>query len=244
MNQSMTRGIVLTAMSAMAVFVVGCGGLPHQQLDRAESALASARDAGAMRYSPEALASAEALWAETLAEVAHQQGRRAVTRTYRRAGRMADDVVQLASDAEQRALAAATALAEQAAAEIERAAAAVSSLAAAVEHVPMGRDVAEDSARMRRDLEELEAAVIEARQAFGAGDLELALSRAEGVETRAEAAVGSVEQILRHLVGVRSTAATRPESDLVPTDEASAGTAGTSEARGARPSTSRSKPQG
>jgi hypothetical protein len=179
-----------------ALFAVGCAKPPEAEIQAARAVLDSARMAEAADYAPQSLAAAEDAMAALDAELAAQQGKFALFRSYDEASAKAATVAtaarQAISDAatgKQTAMNEATDLLGQATAMVQEA-------SGLVARAPTGKGTSADIAALRADLQAAQTTLQEAQAAFDAGKYNeakakatAALSGAEQVKSAVQAAI-------------------------------------------------------
>lgn len=192
----MRRNTLLVSLAAVTIAVAagGCAQKPVDEITAATQALDQARAEGAGDYAPEAWAAAQEADAQLRAELAAQDRKFALFRSYGNAKALAADVKGKAERALQDAAAAKARMKEEATKLIADARAALADLQRALQHAPTGKGAQADLAAMRADADGVEATVAEADTALGAGDYKTAKAKAESALATIERIKGEIVQ--------------------------------------------------
>ncbi len=185
--------LVSVAVLALAVAAGGCAQKPVDEIAAATQALDQARAESAGEYAPEAWAAAQEADARLQAELAAQDKKFALFRSYGTARALAAEVEGKAEKATQEAAAAKAQMKEEATKLIADVRTALADLRQALQHAPTGKGAQADLAAMRADADGVEATLAEAENALGAGDYKTA-------KTKAESALATIERIKGEIV--------------------------------------------
>jgi len=98
--------VVVVALVAVVSLTVGCAAPPDAELAKAEAALNQAESSGAPTYAPDAWNAARDAMSAAKAEIAAQQGKFALLRSYSKAKELVAAAETKATDAEQAGVAA------------------------------------------------------------------------------------------------------------------------------------------
>lgn len=171
--------LVWLVVVALAVTAGGCARKPVDEVASATRALDQARAEHADEYAPEAWASAQEADAQLRAELAAQDKKFALFRSYGNAKTLAADVKAKAGKAVQDAAAAKARMKEEATKLIADARTALADLRQALLHAPAGKGAQADLASMRADADSVEATLAEAERTLGARDYKAARTKAK-----------------------------------------------------------------
>jgi hypothetical protein len=198
LDYSTRHGVSL--FGAAVLMLTACGSPPDAQLDSADEAMTAAADVGASEYAPEIMGAATEAQTALEAELAAQQGKFGLLRSYDHAAELADSVRVIATRASEQAAQAR----EQARVDTQTLLTEVKTelteVLALWEEAPSGKGSAADLAALRGDLDGVAVAVTEAETSFAAGNYLEARSRASSArETTASVrtALGSAIQTPR-----------------------------------------------
>jgi hypothetical protein len=177
----------------------GCGSPPQQEIDAAKAALESARSQAAQEYAPDALKAAEDAYADLEAELAAQNEKFALLRSYKTAAEKASAAAQAAQSAATAATAAKEQAKNDATAAIAAARISLQETMTMLEGAPRGKGSAVDLAAMKTDLESVDATLGEADGLIASEKYLEAMAKVEtsnaaiqGVRTQVEAAMAKV----------------------------------------------------
>jgi hypothetical protein len=184
---------VLTLGLAVVGLAAGCAQPPQAQIDAARTAVTSASDTKVSVYAPDQFASMQDAQSRLDAELAAQEAKFFITRSYAEAEKLAAEVetaakqaAEAAAVAEEQAKNDATQLIADAKAALE---AGVTTLATA----PKGKGTEADLQAMQADLDGATTALTEAETALGAMDYMEAKARAQAAKTSIDGVVAAVE---------------------------------------------------
>ena len=189
---------VVWLLVLLTALLGGCAASPSARFEALSRALAAAREGDVARWAPETLAEAEGLLAAAGEEIAQQEGRRAVVRSFRIARIMLDKVEYKLSKARIKAKWVSRVARLEAAASLGAADAELSHVRAASQKIPHSADTAEDRAGIQADLAALEADLERARGRFAEGTYVQAAKVAGAVEARGQRMAETLARSLDH----------------------------------------------
>lgn len=183
--------------------VVGCAKPPQEAVDTAKQALAQAQSAGAADYAPAALKSAQDAVDQLDAELAAQQKKFALFRSYKNAMTLA----ATAKSAGESAVAEANTGKEKARGEAEAAIAAAKQSAEEARSMlataPAGKGSQMDIEAMKNDLTGVDTSIGEADQAMQAQQYLQAKSKADAANTAAQNIKSMIDQAAQMKAGAK-----------------------------------------
>ena len=164
-----------------------CAKPPTADLQVAQNSLGEAKSAGADAYAPEAFTKAQQTFDQAKAEVAAQDGRFALLRSYGKARAL---LSQARTDADAAKLQAVTGKEQfkgSAQTALDQARLAVETAKTSLATAPVGKDSRADLEAMKGDLEGLATALSDADTAFAGGDYASAKQKGEQILEQAKA---------------------------------------------------------
>ena len=164
------------ALVAALVAVVSCGSPPQAELDAAQSALDSARQAGAETYAADAYNRAKNTLADANAKVQQSDYEAAKTAAVQ-AKSQADQAKSLAESEKAR-------IRDEAQVIVGRVSNAIGDTRVAVDGAPRGKGADGDLDQLRADLGQAEASISSARSSLGSGSFNAALEQAKSGESK------------------------------------------------------------
>lgn len=183
--RSVFRSAMLLALPVL--LAAGCAKPPTADLQVAQNSLGEAKSSGADSYAPEAFTKAQQTFDQAKAEVAAQDGRFALLRSYGKARAL---LSQARTDADAAKLQAVTGKEQfkgAAQAALDQARLAVETAKTALATAPVGKDSRADLEAMKGDLEGLATALSDADTAFAGGDYASAKQKGEQILEQAKA---------------------------------------------------------
>ncbi len=181
-----------TLALATVLALAGCASEPVEDVRAADSALEEARRLDAATYASEEWQAASDARARLDAELAAQEDRFALFRSYGQARNLALETRTAAKSAGERAIHGKQRARDEASALLAQARDAHARAQQALESAPSGKGARADLAALRADASAIETTLAEMQQAFDAEDYLTA-------KARAEAAVGASEQVIRQI---------------------------------------------
>ncbi|MBS13160.1 MAG: hypothetical protein CME19_16320 [Gemmatimonadetes bacterium] len=179
------------AFLAFVVAVVGCGSPPQVELDAAQAALDSARQAGADTYAADAYNRAKNTLADAKAK--SEQG------NYEEAKTAAVQAKDQADQAKSLAETTKTRLRDEAQAIVNRVSNAIGDARAAVDGAPRGKGADSDLDQLRADLGQAEAALGDARGSLNNGSFNSALEQAKSAESKLNQVQSAVQVAMKKI---------------------------------------------
>lgn len=183
--RSVFRSAMLLALPVL--LAAGCAKPPTADLQVAQNSLGEAKSSGADSYAPEAFTKAQQTFDQAKAEVAAQDGRFALLRSYGKARAL---LSQARTDADAAKLQAVTGKEQfkgAAQTALDQARLAVETAKTALATAPVGKDSRADLEAMKGDLEGLATALSDADTAFAGGDYASAKQKGEQILEQAKA---------------------------------------------------------
>jgi hypothetical protein len=177
---------------AVALAAGGCAEPPRSELQAAQTALESAKSAAADTYAPDSFSKAQESMVQARAELATQEGKFRLLRSYDRARQLAQKVKADADRAGQEAAVAKLQAQQDARAAIESARGALAEANAALANAPAGKDSKTDTEAMKAELTALKGLLAEAESADTGEDYARARQRATQVRDQAAAIQGDI----------------------------------------------------
>jgi hypothetical protein len=156
-------------VAAAAVLAVACAQPPVQSIDAARSAVEKATTADATDYAPAQLQEAKDSLASLDAELAAQQSKFVLTRSYDKASELASGALAAAERASAAAAAGRELARNEATIAIESLRASIVEVRQLLEQAPTGKGTAADIAAMKADLASIEGSLGEVEQSLGQG---------------------------------------------------------------------------
>ena len=161
---------------ALIMAVVSCGSPPQAELDAAQAALDTARQAGAEAYAADAYNRAKNTLADARAK--SEQGEYEAAKTAAvQAKDQADQARSLAESNKAR-------IRDEAQAIVNRLSNAIGDARAAVDGAPRGKGADDDLDQLRADLGQAGAALTDARNSLGEGNFNAALEQAKSADSK------------------------------------------------------------
>lgn len=174
------RRISLASLLVVAIAAfVGCAQAPSEDLDAARHAMDGAKSAQASDYAPEAWNAATDSQAKLEAELALQQDRSAIFRSYSKTRALAGDVKIAAERATAEAATGKAKAKQDAEAKIAEAKEAYRRAQDALAHAPKGKGTEVDLASLKSDSGGIESTMQEMQTAFDSGDYRTAAIKAQ-----------------------------------------------------------------
>ena len=194
--------IVLPALLALAL-VFGCAKPPQADIDAAKASIEAARNAGAGEYAASSLSAAEDQVAQLEAELQAQQGKFALTRSYKKA----TEIATAAKAAGEKAAADAAAGKEQARTDatnlIGQAKTVLGEAQTALDGAPKGKGTQADLEVMKADLASVSTTIADAEAALAGERFLEAKSKAQAAINSANTVKAAVEQAMAAKAGRR-----------------------------------------
>lgn len=195
--------IALPVVLVGLAMVMGCAKPPQEQIDSAKQAIENARTAGAADYAPNSLADAENAMQQLETELAAQEKKFALLRSYKNSTAMATTAVQTA----ERAVADAQAGKERTRGEAEmlitQAKTAMEEANGMLATAPAGKGSQMDIEMMKADLAGVATTLAEAEAAFQAESFMQAKAKAEAAMSAASSVKSAVEQAAAMRAGAK-----------------------------------------
>ncbi len=177
--------MTVVAILAMAAFAA-CARIPTAEIEKADSALASAKDADAAVYAPEAWNEAQDADARLRAELDAQAQASALSRSYTMATSLAEETRSAAEMAASEATSGKEKARTEASALISESETLLASLKERFDKAPKGKGTAVDLAALRSDAGSVEAELAAAKQALEEGRFMDARDKAASSRQRLE----------------------------------------------------------
>ena len=181
----------------LALGLAACAQAPKTEVDEAKHAIEQAQQAQAADYAPEAWNAAKDAEAKLDAEIAAQEQKFALTRSYKQSKELATLAKDQANKAAQQAVAGrdqakadAEALVSQAREESKKA-------AAALEAAPRGKGTEADLASLKSDNAGIDSMIEEAQRMIDSGDY-------LGAKTKAQAAIDASRDIVKEIEAAKA----------------------------------------
>jgi len=179
--------LAAAVLLALALAAGGCAEPPRLELQAAQAALDSARSSAADTYAPESFGKAQESLVQARAEIATQEGKFRLLRSYDRARQLVNKVKADADRARQEAVVAKLQAQQDARAAIDTARSALAEASATLANAPGGKDSKTDTEAMRAELAALKGLLAEAESAATGEDYTRARQRATQVRDQAAA---------------------------------------------------------
>jgi hypothetical protein len=199
MRKNLWFGLVLIAGLAL---IAGCAKAPQMDIDAARASIEAAKTAEAPEYAPRALASAQDAVSAMDAELAAQQKKFALFRSYKKAKELAaaaktagDQAAQTAATEKEKARQEATNLIAQSKAALEEA-------KAMLAKAPRGKGTQADIKALESDLAAAEMALVEVDNVFASGKFLQAKAKANA----AMAQIQNVKNAIQAAIDARTKA--------------------------------------
>lgn len=183
-----------TFVLVSALALAGCASEPVEDVRAADSALEEARRLDAVTYAADEWQAASDARARLDAELAAQEDRFALFRSYGQARNLALETRTAAKNAEERAIQGKQQARDDASALLAQARDAHARAQQALETAPGGKGTRADLAALRADASAIETTLAEMQQAFDAEDYLTAKARAEAAVQAAEEVVRQIEE--------------------------------------------------
>lgn len=194
--------IVLPALLALAL-VFGCAKPPQADIDAAKAAIEAARNAGAGEYAASSLSAADDQVAQLEAELTAQQGKFALTRSYKKATEIAAAAKAAGEKAAADAAAGKEAARTEATALIEQAKVVLAEATTALEGAPKGKGTQADLEVMKADLASVATTIADAEASLSGERYLEAKSKAQAAISSAGNVKTAVEQAIAAKAGRR-----------------------------------------
>jgi len=165
----------------------GCAKPPAGDLQLAQNSLGEAKSSGAESYAPEAFTKAQQTFDQAKAEVAAQDGRFALLRSYGKARALLAQARTDADTAKLQAVAGKEQFKGQAQTALDQARLSIETAKTSLATAPIGKDSRADLEAMKGDLEGLQTALADADTAFATGDYAAAKQKADQILEQAKA---------------------------------------------------------
>ncbi len=188
--------LLAPALIATATLVAGCASAPTEAVNKANAALDAAQQAQAPDYAPEAWTTAQDSQAKLQAELAAQEKKFALFRSYDEAKNLAAATESAAENAKSEAVAGKERTKEEAQTLMTQAQERHDEVVKALESAPKGKGTEADLVSLKADSGSIETTLQEMQSAFDAGDYLTA-------KTKAEAAIASSQDILDQIQKAR-----------------------------------------
>ena len=179
------------ALVAALVAVVSCGSPPQAELDAAQAALDSARQAGAETYAADAYNRAKNTLADANAKVEASDYEAAKTAAVSAKGQ-ADQAKSLAESNKAR-------IRDEAQAIVSRVSNAIGDARSAVDGAPRGKGADGDLDQLRADLGQAEASISSARSSLSSGSFNAALDQAKAGESKLNQVQSAVQVAMQKI---------------------------------------------
>ncbi len=179
------------ALLTLVVAVVSCGSPPQAELDAAQAALDSARQAGAEAYAADAYNRAKNTLADARAKSEQSDYEEAKTAAVQ-AKDQADQAKSLAESTK-------TQVRDEAQAIVTRVSNAIGDARSAVDGAPQGKGADSDLDQLRADLGQAEAALGDARGSLGSGSFNAALEQAKSAESKLNQIQSAVQVAMKKI---------------------------------------------
>lgn len=182
------RTTQLSWILALSLGIAGCSSMPKSDVDAARAALDDAQKSGAVDYAPEAWNSAKDASAKLDAELAAQDQKWTVMRSYKQSRELALAAKADAERASQEAVTGKDKAKGEAAAMLTEARDAYAAAQKAVSTAPRGKGTEADLASLKSDATSIEDTLKEMQTAYDSGDF-------IGAKTKAQAAIDASKRI-------------------------------------------------
>ncbi len=182
--------LALRSAALLAVpllLAAGCAKPPTADLQVAQNSLGEAKSSGADSYAPEAFTKAQQTFDQAKAEVAAQDGRFALLRSYGKARALLSQARTDADAARLQAITGKEQFKGAAQTALDQARLAIETAKTSLATAPAGKDSRADLEAMKGDLEGLATALADADTAFAGGDYASAKQKAEQILEQAKA---------------------------------------------------------
>ncbi len=192
MNATPIRRLGLVPFALVGLLAAGCSKAPTQDLQSAAATLEEARKAGADAYAPDSFSRAQQSLEQAKAEIAAQDKKFTLLRSYGKAKTL---LTQARTDAGAAKLDAASGKQEfkgQAEEALAQARANLEGARSALATAPGGKDSRADLEAMRGDLDGLQTALADAETAMTAGDFAAAKQKADQIVEEATAITADI----------------------------------------------------
>lgn len=175
------------------LILAGCASEPVEEINAVDSALAEARNLEAPAYAPEAWETANDAKARLDAELAAQQERFALLRSYKAAQQLAAEAKNSAEMAQQNAVQAKQQARDEASVLVAEARAEFTRAQETLQNAPRGKGTQADLAALNADVSGIEPVLAEMEAAFEAEDYLTAKTKAESAIEAARSIITEVE---------------------------------------------------
>ncbi len=169
------------------LLAAGCAKPPTADLQMAQNSLGEAKSAGADSYAAEEYTKAQQTFDQAKAEVAAQDGRFALLRSYGKARALISQARTDANNAKMQAVSGKEQYKGQAQTALDQARLAIESARTSLSTAPVGKDSRADLEAMKGDLDGLDTALSDATSAFAGGDYAAAKQKADQILEQAKA---------------------------------------------------------
>lgn len=201
----MPRLQLLTALALVGIVASGCAKPPTVEIEAADAAIGSAMNAEAQEYAPEALGPVTDLRAQLDAELALQNEKWAVTRSYDRALELANQVRAAADETATAAAVAKETVRNETTILLAEVRVALEDVGTLLTNAPRGKGTATDLAALRADLDSAALILGESEVALGEGKYLVAKTKLLSVQSGVEGVRAAIEAAVQARGAARGT---------------------------------------
>lgn len=188
--------LFLGCLLIAVVFVAGCAKPPTEDIDAANSAVESAKSAGAEKYLSDNAKKVSDELSAAMDEVKVQDGKFPLFRKYDKAKELLASVKGSAEKLKTNTAAKKAELKKNAVAALEEAKGAITNAKAMLEKAPKGKESKSDIEAMTGDVKGLEDSVPDVQKSIDGEDYDGAVSKAKSIKERADAVSSQVQQAI------------------------------------------------
>ncbi len=183
----LNKALRITVLLTPVLLAAGCAKPPTADLQVAQNSLGQAKSTGAEAYAPEAFTKAQQTFEQAKAEVAAQDGRFALLRSYGKARALLTQARTDADQAKVKAVAGKEQFKGLAQVSLDQARLALETAKTSLSSAPTGKDSRADLEAMKGDLEGLGTALADADTAFATGDYAASKQKTDQILEQAKA---------------------------------------------------------
>jgi hypothetical protein len=188
--------LFLGCLLIAVIFVSGCAKPPTEDIDAANSAVESAKSAGAEKYLPDNAKRLNDELSTAMDEVKVQDGKFPLFRKYDRAKELLASVKGSAEQLKADTAAKKEEVKKNAIAAMEEANGAIANAKAMLEKAPKGKETKSDIEAMTGDVKGLEDSMPDVQKSIDAEDFDGAVSKAKSIKEKADAVSSDVQQAI------------------------------------------------